>query len=529
MAFAGEVAELPIGIDGLAGTKNLSELGPGHLIIGENIRYDSGTLAKEGGSAKYNSSAISGTPSILGGHDWHPTGTSTQRMVVLLSDGDYKKDTGGADFTVDLATGLTIGDFTNPVFVEGGKEAAANDKKLFMFSASNAVQVLDADGATSGNLATPPADWSGANQPTFGLIHENRMWGGGNPNDPHRMYYSLTTDHEDFTGAGSGTIAVYPGEGEKLVGAISFKGLLICFKYPSGIYVIDTSDAAVANWLTSKHSTSIGGISPNGAIAIDNDVLFIDLNGEFHLISAITEFGNIGTRSLSDIANISEIMLSETNKAEYPNTQAIYYTDKGEAHFTVSESGTAYNRRAVWDLNRRDLPRFRLSNKDENRSIWLYQDGDRIPRPYTGDKGGFVWKLDQANRSKDGSGYSGKWQTSHMDFSHLDPELGTKNKNGRFIELVVEPTGNFDLSVSVVWDDVTHETITFNMGVTGADLGSFVLDTSKLAGSTILNKKKRLTGSGRRLSLIGTNSGDGEDFSVSKFYVGFTRGTDRVI
>ena len=41
----------------------------------------------------------------------------------------------------------------------------------------------------------------------------------------------------------------------------------------------------------------------------------MDLNGEFHLISAITEIGNIGTRTLSDIANIGEIMRDETNKA----------------------------------------------------------------------------------------------------------------------------------------------------------------------------------------------------------------------
>jgi hypothetical protein len=528
MAFSGEVAEMPVGLDGLAGTKNLAELGPGHLIIAENVQYTSGTLGKEGGSAKFNSSALSSTPAILGGHDWHPTGTSTQRMIVVTSAGTILKDTGSADFTVTLKTGLTIGSFTNPVFVEGGKEAAAGDKKLFIFTGNNVVQVLDADATTTGDIEKPPSDWSGSNQPSVGLIHENRMWGGGNANDPHRMYYSLAADHEDFTTTGVGNIAVYPGEGEKIVGAVSFKGLLVIFKFPSGIYLIDTSDSTVANWSVDKHSTSIGGISPNGAVAIDNDVIFMDLNGEFHLISAITEFGNIGTRTLSDIANIGEIMRDETNKAEYPNTQAIYYTDKGEAHFTLSSSGTNYDRRMVVDLNRAQLPRFRLSTKDTNRSIWQYQDSNRIPRPYTGDKSGFIWRLDQDNRSKDGAGYTGKWQTIHLDFSHLDPELGTKNKNGKFLELVVQPTGNFDLSVDVLWDDVTTQTVTFNMGVTGADLGSFVLNTDKLAGSNLVNKRKRITGSGRRLSLVGRNSGAGEDFSISKFYLGFTRGTDRV-
>ena len=178
------------------------------------------------------------------------------------------------------------------------------------------------------------------------------------------------------------------------------------------------------------------------------------------------------------------------------------------------------------DFNRIDLPRFAVSTKDTNRSLWLKEDSSGIQRPASGDDAGFVWDLDQENRSKDGSGYNGKFQSPQLDLSHLDPALGVREKNGKFLELVVEPAGNWDLSVDILWDDSISETVTFNMGTSGSTLGSFVLDTDKLAGANLINKRRRIHGAGRRLSIVGRNSGDGQDFSIAKFYILFTRGSD---
>ena len=523
MAFSGEIAELIVGIDGFTGTKNQALVTPGQLLVAENITYENGTLQKEGGSSKYNSSAISGAPTIQGGFDWHPV-EGTQRMIVLLSDGTLKKDTGGGDFTVTLKSGLSVNNVVG-VFVEGGKEQAANDRKLFCFTGKNAVQVERADTNTTGDITSPPTDWSGSNQPSTGALHENRMWGAGNANDPHRVYASLPTDHEDFTTTAL-SFSIYAGEGKKIVQIISFKGLLIIFKYPKGIYLLDTSNSDTGNWRVIKHSTSIGGVSPLGAVMIDDDILFMDHTGSFHLISAIEEFGNIGSRNLSDIAQFDVFVRNEINLAELPRTQSIYYVAKRQAMFACSSSGTLYDRKLIVDFNRVQLPRFAVSTKDTNRSIWLREDVEGIARPTTGDDAGFVWNLDQDSRSKDGVGYSGKFQTPHLDLAHLDPKLGVLEKNGKFLELVVEPKGNWDLSVDILWDDELEETIVFNMGTSGSTLGSFVLGTDKLAGSNLINKRRRIHGSGRRLSLVCYNSGDGQDFSIAKFYLLFNRGAD---
>lgn len=518
MPYKGEKFAIPVGQGGLVGTKDQASITPDKLIIARNLSYEGRTLRKEGGAAKYNSSVISGAPTVLGGWDWWPT-DGVQRMIVALSDGTLKKDSGAGTFGTTLASSLTMTDVI-PVFVEGGKEVAANNRKLFTFTGKNTVQVLSADGATTTALATPPVDWSGSNQPAFGLIHEFRLWGGGNLNDPHRLYYSTTGSHEDFTGAGSGSLSIYPGEGEKIVGAISFKGLIIVWKFPVGIYVVDTTDPTVANWKIKRLTRSIGGVGPLAMVEVDNDVIFADTNLNFHLLSAVQEFGDVNSANITRKFDIYSFIKDNLNSARSRYVRGVYYADKRELHFAVAGIGsTTNNVRFVIDFNRDDLVRYRYSDRDTCESIWLRKDANLIPRITAGDNAGFVWTLDQSTKTKDGAAYASSFQTPYMDFSWVDPKLGTVRKIGQFLECIVEPTGNWNLSVSVFWDGALVHTVAFNMGVTGGALGSFILGTDSLAGSQILNRKRRIVGSGRRISLAGSNNGAGEDFSVGEFHL----------
>ncbi len=519
MGYIGQVIPIPAGQGGLVGTKNQTDIAPDKLITARNVSLYGDALSKEGGAAKYNSSAITGGPTILGGWDWWPT-SGTQRMVVACSDGKLYKDTGGGTFGTTLVSGLTITG-TVPVFVDGGKEAAANNRKLFCFTGVNAVQVLSADGATTANLATPPADWSGSNQPTFGAVHKDgRMFAGGNANDPHRLYYSTTTNHEDYTGSGSGSISIYPGDGEKLVGAISFKGLIIAWKFPVGIYAVDTSDPLVTNWEVKRLSKNVGGVSPLGMIEVDDDILFIDPTGNVHALSAVTEFGDISASNLSRLNHIYQYLADNLNLSRLNTARAIYYAAKREAHFAVTGAGSSVNSvRFVVDFNDPQQIRFRWSDRDVCEALWLRKDVNNIHRPTTGDNAGFVWNLDQSSKTLGGAAFIGEFQTPHMDFKWVDPKLATVRKIGQFLECLVNPTGSWNLNVDIIWDGVTVQTVTFNMGVTGAALGSFTLGTDKLAGDQIVNRKRRIVGSGRRLSLRGYNSGTGEDFSVGQFFL----------
>jgi hypothetical protein len=518
MAYSGQIAEVVVGVSGLTGTKNQATIQPTQLLQANNITYESVTMRKEGGASKFNASAISGTPNIMGGWDWNHNG-ATQRSIIVATNGKIYKDAGDGSYGTELKTGLSISVTNIPVFVEGGKEAAANDRKLFIFTGSNQVQVLDADGATTGDIATPPADWS-SNYPTFGFNHEGRVWGGGNSNDPHRLYYPKTTNHEDFSDEKS--LSIYPGEGQGIVGALSFKGVIVCWKKPRGIYVVDTTDPTIANWKISRLSNSIGGISPMGACIVDDDIIFLDATGAFHRISDVREFGNLGTFSLSDVSDMNPFIRENFNLAKLSQVQSVFYTAKREAHFAMAGTGASVpSHRTVIDISNPQLPRFRVSARDTPVSLWLKEDSDGIPRLTSGDDSGQVWDLDTEARSFDGVGYEGRFQTPHLDLGNIDPSLSAKRKNFDFLELVVEPKGNWNLSVDVIIDGDTSETLQFNMGASGAALGSFTFDTDALGGFQILNKKKSMNGSGTRISFEGYNSGDAQDYSVAKFLLYF--------
>ena len=522
--FTGTVAEIPVGTTGLAGSKNQSRIPPTALLIARNVTYENGTVQKEGGTTKYNSSAITGTPSILGGTDWNHDG-ATQRMIVVLDDGTIKKDDGGGTFATTLKSGLTATASTVPIFVSGGKEAAANNRKLFIITASNQVQVLSADGATTSDIATPPADW-GSSYPAFGLTHEARFWGGGNSNDPHRLYYSTTTDHEDMTSAGSGSIAVYPGEGEKLVWAVSFRGFIICAKFPQGIYAVDTTSTTVANWKVKRLADGIGGVGPGTMTPAVDDVVFLDNAGEFRLLTAVDEFGDVGTSSLSDIQDVNSWIRDNLNTSQQAKWRMVYYATKREVHIACTGAGATTNdTRLVIDLNER-LPRFRHSDRDTPISVWT-REANGVPQLVNGDASGFVRLLDQDARSHDDTGYAGEFQTPHTDLSFLSPALATKRKNLKFLEMINEPKGNWNLAVDVIVDGTTTDTVQFNLGSSAAALGTFTLGTHALGEDSILNRRKRITGSGRRISLKCSNTGDGQDFSVAKFLLHFGVGDER--
>jgi len=524
MSYSGQIIELPVGNDGLTGTKNLSQARPQQLLQATNITYENGTLQKEGGTSLYSSGAIVSTgTSIIAGVDWNPS-EGVQRQIIVAGTGRVLRDTGAGTFGTVMVSGLN---FTNtvPVFVEGGAEAQGNARLLFLISGKNEIHTVSGDSTDMQPFASGAADWSGADQPVAGMIHEGRLWACKD----HRWYYSRTTNHKLFVSGDAGQLNIYPGEGEELVGGISFKGVIVTWKKPLGIYIIDTSATTISQWRVTRLTGAIGGFSPYSAVAIDDDILFMDNGGNLHLISTITEFGDVGSRNLSQIADLAPFIRENFNFARLNEVRSIYYSAKRQAHFGMASIGsTVNNRRLVVDFNRLDLPRFSVSDRDVCQSMWLKKDANNTPRPIYGNNTGDVFLMDQSARTHDGSGYNGQFQTPHTDLSFADQSLGTKRKMGDFLEMVVEPKGNWNLNVDVLWDGQITQTVTFNMGETGAALDSFILDTDVLGGDQVLNKKRRITGGGRRISLQGRNSVVGEDFSVAKMFLHFRVSDERL-
>lgn len=534
MSYRGLVIPLPVGQQGFTGTENPSQAGPGHFLFVDGVELEAGVIRKEGGAVKFNSSALASGATIVSGINWTPT-ANNRRDVLFADTGVVLKDTGAGTFSTTMVSGLNNAREPPPWFVAAGGETVGADRKLYMFSLSNQVQVAAADSNTMAAIGTPAADWTGANNfPTFGVPHGLRLWAGGNNSDPHRLYYSTLTNHSDFTGAGSGTLAIFPGEGERLVGAVSFRGALVVYKFPAGIYIVNTSDPTPANWTVTPLTRAVGTLNQHTLVQVENDVLYLDVGGDTHALSTTQEFGDYTTSDIGDLESIHSFMRRNVNTAELRRAQGIWYAKKQQAWWAMPLLGTEENNLRFITLieaianQQQPIRRFFMSRRDICVSMWVRPDVNEIPIPVVGDIDGFVWLLDRDARTKDGAGYDMIFETANTDFGFFDQELATRMKAGQFLEIVFEPRGDWDLTVEVFWDDLLTDTLLFNMGSTGAALGSFILDTDVLAASSVRTLRKPMKGSGRRLRLVAANSGVGQDISLANFYVHLTPMDERV-
>jgi len=557
MSYRGVEAPIELAKYGLVGSRNLAAVPPSALLQANNIALDSGAITRVGGSTKYNNIALtniaryqlennldlylmedgvsyyllenSGTGTaepvtIVGLFDWWPT-PELQRLIVATDLGELLRDTTGTGTFSYMKLGLDPD--LNPVFVVGGVEEQGNNKKLFIVTGTDPVQIVDGDASVTRDIGVlAPTDWTGATQPRSIINHNGRMWGLSG----HLLYGSTVTDHEDFQSAGSVIIPVETGVSSYLQGGVSFKGRLFLWKWPNGIYWLDDSSSTQANWFMKRLTKSTGLAGPNAVTLVDDDVLFMSEIGHIHMLSGVTEFGDVKNSDLMALNELTPWVRDnlDTSREALERVQAIYYPDRKEAHFSCRSNFSQVNdAKIVVDLNRKDTPRIRIEDKDHPTALAVREDEDRILRPISGDENGFIWLLDQATTNVDGLGYDSVFQVPHTDFAWFNEKLATVRKNFSFLEVVMQPTGNFNLFVDVVQDGEYKETLLFSTGGGASALGSFILGTDVLAGDTIINTRKRLRGSARRLSLIGRQDDPDENFSISQMFVGFTPGGTR--
>lgn len=524
MSYRGAVIKLPVGAQGFTGTRNPSQAGPGHLTVAEGIELYGGILRKEGGAEKLNPSGLSGLPIVTSGINWSPA-AGLYHDVIFTSLGTVLKDTGDGSFPTTVASGLDVDRDPPPYFVPAGGETVGQPRKLFLFSASNQVKVLSGVSDSMVDISEPPGDWSDSAFPTFGILHSGRMFGGGNSSDPHRIYYTNVDDQQKYTG----TLSIYPGEGESLIGGMSFRGALVLWKYPSGIYIVNTGDPSPSNWSVSRLTRAVGGLNQHSIVQIDNDVLYLDHAGNIHALSATQEFGDMSTSNISRAADIEPFMQDNVNRLLLKRAVGVWYPSKRQAWFNVTTFGGQDNDlRLVLGFDK-ESPRFFMSRRDHAPSMWMRPSAsDLIPRPTIGDNEGFVWNLDTEARHKDGASYEMRFETANTDLQFADPGLATKMKAGQFLEIVTEPRGDWDLTVEAHWDDVLSDIIQFNMGSVGTPLGTFTLGEHSLGSTAVTSERQPLRGSGRRLKLIGYNSGAGQDVSVAEFYLSIVPMDERI-
>lgn len=529
MAYKGYTVTLPVGQQGFSGTVNQSQALPGHLLFTNGAELEAGIIRKEGGAQKVNAVALGSGAVVVSGVSWTPV-PGTQHDIVFLDNGTVLRDAGAGTFPTSLTTGLADSRDPPPYFMPCGGESVGGSRKLLMFSATNQVQLVTGAGATMGPIPDPAADWA-STFPTFGVLHDLRVFAGGNASDPHRLYYSMLTNHGDFVDATAGSLAIYPGEGEGLVGGFSFRGLLVLWKYPVGIYVVDTSNVTPANWRVTKLSKAVGTLNQHGIVAVENDIFYPDRVGNIHALTSTQEHGDVNTSNLSEQADLDQFMRTDVNLNSLKRMVGAWYPARRQVWYALPLGASVDNNLRLIGEVRQSLEgtrntRFFMSRRDVCPSLWMSPDSLGIDRPRIGDDEGFVWDLDGTARNKDGLTYDITFETADTDLGFAEPQLAYKNKNFEFLELVSEPSGDFDLTCEVYVDNVLTSTVVFDLAGGGVPLGVFELDLDALGESFTKTDRQRIEGSGRRIRLSVSNSTVDAEVSIAQFNLAFSIGDE---
>lgn len=528
--YLGSVATIPLGRAGLFTDAAQSDIPMSGLIRANNVTYYNQIAEKDYGSRIWNSTPL--PASIIRAQEMYIDSQSTnQRVYALCSDGNIYKFTNyftQIPITTSGSAPSTLNTNNHTSMVVGGNELLNFPKKLFTMDGYDPVQIIAGDATVRTNIALPAFDWTGTSQPFGGVMHRGALYAWGNINNPHQIYSSSVTNHEDFqTGGAAFTYSVYPGEFDGIVCGCVFRGRLYAFKYPRGIYYLVDSDPSRANWYFTKQSDDFGACSPQSATVALNDLMISNNYGSVSSLLASLVFGDTLASDLFHTQQCFRFAENEVRPDIVIGRSMLYYSKKQQLLATFqSNGGSNLNRIVVIDFkNPQKIPRIAWLNKDQANCLFLVRDNYRIPKPFYGSSDGNIYEMDVPDRWV-GSGtdttkqtaYTFDIQTPHMDFSQENVILGAQVKTFEHLEIHYEPTGNWNVSIDVYIDARFQGTYLCDMSAR-SNLTEMDLDSTLIDGGAGFYRKFQIRGQGRTISLRFYNSGLGQNVRLIKALV----------
>ena len=428
-------------------------------IPGDTIQV--GTQFRELNSV---SSATSGTSNVVFNADsaaaagrtiWHG-----QRLVWACQNGavyKYGERSSAAAPTSLLAAGsLSVGAMSGK-FLPCGMEATGSTAKLLYMNGYDTVQVLLSDGATMAAISNPNTDWSTGNTPVNGVVHQGRVFLVGARDNPFTVYGSDPADHQDYRAANTATnrYQIDSSLGDRIWCLASFQGLLWFWKHPVGIFYLDDSDLSVSNWYVATKSRALGcAQSPHAVLPIDDDIMFLDAHGQFHLISAVATLGGIRDSNLTEAMGLTDYFRYRLHRGRLDTICSVWDPTNKIAYWGLPTYGSYFPTDLVsFDFSKSTreggLPKFSVNNRDCPLALLMTrQTGTTsVGRQFVtvAEPGQRFTQIGIPNTSSTKQAASAQipyltmYQTPYMDFRWLDSSLEFKRKIFDALEITFQP------------------------------------------------------------------------------------------
>jgi len=142
------------------------------------------------------------------------------------------------------------------------------------------------DGTTFQSLAGSPAEFQISHK------HRGRHWGANTASNPSRLYYSVSGNPEDWSGAGSGSIDVDIGDGDEITGIYSFQGELFIFKGSTNLSIHRLRGSTSSDFALVPFTRNISAAWQNCIFQYNNDLIFWSPFGSLHSLKTTDRYGN---------------------------------------------------------------------------------------------------------------------------------------------------------------------------------------------------------------------------------------------
>ena len=133
---------------------------------------------------------------------------------------------------------------------------------------------------------------SGTHYPKFCTIHDKHLVVAGAATSPNTIFYSGTSDINDFTSTGSGSIVL----DDQVVGLKSFRGDLIIF-CKNSIYKLSNINDSNSIAIT-PITKNVGCLDGSSIQEIGGDLIFLSPDG-FRLVAGTARIGDVELSSVS--------------------------------------------------------------------------------------------------------------------------------------------------------------------------------------------------------------------------------------
>lgn len=476
------------------------------LIDVDNCFYElDGGPHKIGGTKKLNPTVIESGEQIRGLFDYWRQGTvgsPTQKRVVHA----------GTKILQDNADGIFSDLFTG---LEDDKVPSYTtfDDILIIASDSNIDVPKSWDQTTAQNLAGTPPNFA------FSATHKNRSWAAGEAANPSRLYYCELLDPEDWTGAGSGSIDIDPGDGDIITAIASHKNELWVFKgpYKGSIHrITGSAPTGSDSFARTTFIEGLGSVSHNLLFRFRDDLGFVWSDGTVHSLNATSAFGDFNESALS--RPIHKYLRERLNLSRLTHAWAATDVNRSHVLFSVPTDTSADNNLLLMFSYSFEPVRWAPWPAFSSGSVAriIDQANKNLPTIFVGDNDGFVRKTNQADHSMDGVTAI----NALITLPYLNYGFPISKKTISIASVGIAPKGSYSATLGWRRDNNAQQTHTFTQG--GGDVlgpatsNVFTLGDSLLSGSEYVDRFMDLEEGGefRSIQFQVKNSGFNEDLEV---------------